>query len=615
MAAAHSPRIKTPPCDQCRRRKIRCDTAAPKCDRCIQSGLRCTSDIVRRRRGPKKGSGSVIARLKDEEGQAVLHDHSSTTRDLVPLDATREHSGLPASVSAESIHLSPRASSSRDPIGLTSDLDASGLPTIPHSQAQHVVALAPAPLPTEAVPGTNTTHTETPLSWRIADSQTLAQCQTHSSGLVTVNQLAHQIFNSNKFAPMTYDRDGTDKLSDPLSLNPTPPIRPTSIDAILSSATTAPSLSASTYSPPSLPYNEGPLLYRINSGPIQLEPRVAALADEVNMSAKLMSQCMKQYFRHIYPIMPVIHESTFRRRLNRPDDLQPEERCLLLSLCAITVLHAAPPSGLDLDAKKDLGRKFVSHFLDVRKNSDWVETASLTSIISSLFVATSFFELKQPRTHHFYLREATGMAIEQGLHLDSFYTNMGHMQAICHRRTFALLFVTERGCAILRNKPISIARLPALPHDPFDDEDPSIIAGFQCLCRMFMLLDENFVELWRDSSSQSASLRRPLENIASIQNGLSIMDFETSGLTDIQMADVSITQQWLRLIFWQASMRHGLVSSSADHVAFSYDFPITIAKKLCEMMDKVPMGAVLVHGLGIVRLSLVIMFLRLLIIS
>ena len=63
------------------------------------------------------------------------------------------------------------------------------------------------------------------------------------------------------------------------------------------------------------------------------------------------------------------------------------------------------------------------------------------------------------------------MSIEQGLHLESTYIGMDEIQAICSRRTFALLFITERGLAILRNKPTQISRLPHLSTEYFDDQD------------------------------------------------------------------------------------------------------------------------------------------------
>ena len=51
------------PCDQCRRRRIRCNGASP-CDRCTTTGLNCSREYMPKRRGPKKGAGKVISQLE-----------------------------------------------------------------------------------------------------------------------------------------------------------------------------------------------------------------------------------------------------------------------------------------------------------------------------------------------------------------------------------------------------------------------------------------------------------------------------------------------------------------------------------------------------------------------
>ena len=400
-----------------------------------------------------------------------------------------------------------------------------------------------------------------------------------SSDYVTVNDLAHQIFH-----------DGLSTSPDVgiLSLQSrSPPPRPTSIDALLNNRSVN-SQSPSNYSGPKF-------LYRSNSVD-QVEPQISIVAAEIEMSSYLMSQCVKQYFQHLYPIMPILHETTLRGRLDDIVPLPLDEKMLLISLCAITVLHAAPQTDLGLDAKQRLGKRFLHHCLHMRSDGEWIEHAGLTDIITSFFISISFFELKKPRTHHFYLREAIGTAHEKGYHLESLYEQLDHTQRICFRRTFAVLFITERGCAILRNKPISITSLPLLPTEHFEDEDPSVLAGFQCLCRLFALLDEKFVELWRMAAPDVDAMIQA-DNIAAIQHGLNTMSFEP--MTAIQKADVLITHQWLRLIFWQASIRQGLISGSAEDPAFGYEYPITIAKALCVVMQELSLESILVHGLGI----------------
>ena len=42
-------------CEECRRRKLRCDRQRPQCGVCMEMGVECTIDPARPSRGPKKG--------------------------------------------------------------------------------------------------------------------------------------------------------------------------------------------------------------------------------------------------------------------------------------------------------------------------------------------------------------------------------------------------------------------------------------------------------------------------------------------------------------------------------------------------------------------------------
>src|ERR1700744_3338272 len=82
-AGAEAPQALLP-CDDCRKRKVRCSKEEP-CDRCVSAGLRCTRDIARKKRGPKKGSGSVIAKLRDESQASSPQDQNLPPFDLSQL--------------------------------------------------------------------------------------------------------------------------------------------------------------------------------------------------------------------------------------------------------------------------------------------------------------------------------------------------------------------------------------------------------------------------------------------------------------------------------------------------------------------------------------------------
>jgi hypothetical protein len=600
-APTEKPVVKSPPCDQCRRRKVKCDSESP-CDRCIHSGLRCTRDIARKRRGPKKGSGSVIAKLRDETDQSLLGNVPLPQYDLPPLTPGNGIPALYRTPSGESIFPSPSSSyvSGFAPRSHPVGSDPTSVPSSGHS-AHDIRLMSSVSQYASPVADLNS-----PLPWRLADPYAGSQYPSPgSTGYLTVNELAHKIFDDTDPSSLPYQVGNYEGMAAPESFSQSQntPARHTSIDAILSAAAeSGRSPSAQPTSSPGAHNSQHILAARTTSNPPQTELQIMAVAAEIGVSPNLMSQCVQQYFLHLYSIMPVIHEASFYRRLNQQEPLALDEKCLLVALCAMTVLKSPPASDLNFDAKKDICRRFLSQVLEIRKQREWIETATLTSVITSYCVAVAHWEIKQYKSHCLYLREAVGLALEQGLHLDSSYTKMTHTEEICHRRTFALLFVTERGLAILRNKPIMISRLQYLPTKHFDDEDPTILAGFQCICQLFSLLDEKFVELWRQVAPEVEGSSSTVQNIAAIQHDLNAISFETSGLSDIQKADVLITQQWLRLIFWQASMRQGLVSSTSQDPVFYYDYPISIAKSLCEMMSKLPINAVIVHGSGIVSM-------------
>jgi Fungal specific transcription factor domain len=535
----------------------------------------------------------VIAKLRDEHDHAIVDQSGLPPFDLTALEMQVPSLHRPLSnESPMSTPLSsPMASQFSDTFPPTSDPSAvpRSVPTAAQNGFVPQAAFAQSGI-------------HFPASWQIPPSELLqfqSQTPPASAGYMSVNDLAQQIFhNSTPTPPLNSNAFGKRIQPSPPKLN-LQPVQPSSFEQVLTSVPTtvqSPTITSSASSPQ--PAFGPKYLYRSNSSNYPPEPRLESLAAEVGMSAHLLSQCVKQFFRHVYAIRPFIHERSFMSRLTQPEDISMEEKVLILSMCAVTSVHDSPETELPLEKKLQLGKQFLEWTIQMRKNYDWIEHGTVTAIQTSYFIAVALFELKKPRSHHFYLREAVGMAYDQGLHLDSAYVGMSEIQAICARRTFAILFITERGLAILRNKPASITNLPLVPSEYFDEKDRLVMAGFTALASLFSVLDEKFVDLWRSSPGDGTSTA-PLNNIAGIQHSLNEISFDGATLTDVQKADVFITHHWLRLIFWQASMRQGLVSYDATDSIFFYDYPIRIAKDICIAMNKLTLEAIMVHGLGI----------------
>ncbi|KAH6680056.1 RING-3 protein [Plectosphaerella plurivora] len=371
------------------------------------------------------------------------------------------------------------------------------------------------------------------------------------------------------------------------------------------------------------------------------EPRSAFSSDEFRPRTRtyfdLIPQCLDLYYEHIYPIMPLLYMPAVRETAANPA-MAPHEKNLVYALCALTAMHM---SGKSIDAATPtpswevVGRFFLDETVAVRQSYDFLEDLSLSSVISSFYLSTSFFEINQSRKSWHYLREALNHAQDMGLQDDSTYFGLGPEETLCRQRVFWILFVTERSFAILRNKPITFKRTPSLPSTRHPYESPDIHAGFLQLVSSYTPLDESFVTAWNEGSDPrvSSSTFLALQNLLSLPPAFLRPRPPTSAYgtpadepTDIQKADLLITQQWLRLIVWQSSMRQNLLTwtdpsdagggsdgsagsspqspaatTAVPNNSMCFSFPLTVARDTASILASLPAKAVEVHGMGIME--------------
>ncbi|RYP75352.1 hypothetical protein DL771_002448 [Monosporascus sp. 5C6A] len=338
----------------------------------------------------------------------------------------------------------------------------------------------------------------------------------------------------------------------------------------------------------------------------------------------LIPQCVDLYYRHVYPIMPLLYMPTLRATIKR--HMEPAEKNLIYALCALTAFHM---SGRSLSATvatvplpapswEAVGRFFLEECRIVRRTYDFLEDMSLGAVVSSFWMSTSYFEINDNRKSWYYLRAAMNLALDMGLHDDASYFNFGPEDKLCRQRVFWILFVTERSFAIFRNKPLTLRKTPSLPTKGHSYEDPEIHAGFVKLIRSYMPLDESFVNAWNDGSDPRVSattylnlqeilaqplyfFRKPRRRHSVALAAISIQDDEAEETepTAIQKADLLMTQQWLRLIVWQSSFRQGLLSTAASNESMTFSFPLSIARDTVVALQSLPSHAIEVHGMGI----------------
>ncbi|KAF4627509.1 hypothetical protein G7Y89_g10641 [Cudoniella acicularis] len=187
------------------------------------------------------------------------------------------------------------------------------------------------------------------------------------------------------------------------------------------------------------------------------------------------------------------------------------------------------------------------------------------------------------------------MGQDLGLHDENSYIGLSPAESLCRRRTFWILYVTERSFAILRHKPLTLQKTPNFPTTLHEYEAPEIHSGFMHLVNSYHLLDSSFVDSWNEASDAPASTF----TYTALQQQLNRPHPSHISLTDIQKADILVTQQWLRLIIWQSSMRQGLLSSNAEDESMTFRYPLKIAHSLLDVISSLPTTSIEVHGMGI----------------
>ncbi|KAK5657196.1 hypothetical protein OQA88_3254 [Cercophora sp. LCS_1] len=303
--------------------------------------------------------------------------------------------------------------------------------------------------------------------------------------------------------------------------------------------------------------------------------------------------------------MPLLYKPDIDQMVQRP--LQPPEQTLLYALSAKTCFHmrgqnlqATGPDSWEL-----AGRFFLDACEASRKTYDYVKGVSLYSVISSFWMSTSSFEIKDDWKSSFYLEEALKFARGLRLHEESSYESLSVSEALCRRRTFWQLFVTERSLAIFRHQDILLRKAPSLPTTSHPYEEPDIAAGFLQLISTYQPLDESFVRAWNDGPTAAVDINTFLNLQHILSQPPSFVSPQPNAYqpTTIQKADLLITQQWLRLTVWKSlASRYPLTRQRQGRdESRRVTFPVDIAHRTASILTSLHPAAVQAHGMGILE--------------
>ncbi|CZR55952.1 related to transcription activator amyR [Phialocephala subalpina] len=319
---------------------------------------------------------------------------------------------------------------------------------------------------------------------------------------------------------------------------------------------------------------------------------------------ELLRACVGAFFIHKYPIMPILHQETITASiLSLGRD--PERYGLLTALCAVIVqqpeILELPASGQSdqTETKSWPSSDFlIKETIRARQFCNHIESPTLVTVQASFFLFAALFCLGKDNSAWFYIRESMTMLQLLRLHEETTYANFSDVEYATYcRRTFWLLFLTERAYALQRHRPLTLQRTISLPTVDPGPED-TILSGFLDLVSLFLNFDDTFLSLWNLSETDSPA---SAQSLVQLQDILKFAIPNVSERTEIQQADLLVSRQWLKTMVWQLCVSKGLLSSASTNESMSFHYPVTIARDVVLVSHLLPPQAFEANGVGILE--------------
>ncbi|KAM0477316.1 hypothetical protein ACHAP7_006440 [Fusarium lateritium] len=193
-----------------------------------------------------------------------------------------------------------------------------------------------------------------------------------------------------------------------------------------------------------------------------------------------------------------------------------------------------------------------------------------------------------------YLREAITQAQILRLDRESTYASLSEADQHVSRRILWLLFVTERGVALLHKLPIVLKPNILFPWFGGVDDRAEVLPAFLKLVHLFWVFDQSGIfELLHnfDADSDIPSMASVAQSCLELlqQKLLDSADNDDWGpINEVQRADMFVTRQWMRAVLWRAALRFGIVTPAMN--------PIDIAKDFLGLVSELPKTALESHG-------------------
>ncbi|PWI68784.1 hypothetical protein PCL_01873 [Purpureocillium lilacinum] len=300
------------------------------------------------------------------------------------------------------------------------------------------------------------------------------------------------------------------------------------------------------------------------------------------------SRYLRIFDERLYAVWPVVSTSELIGRL-LADESDYEAWALAASLCAATIAQLRLPEHAPSASVGFSSHDFVTEARYLRGLYDYRENCNSASVLTPFFLHIYFANADKLRTAGIYLRESIAFVHALGLDRLDMYDAMDGDERALMLRLFWLVFISERTYCAQNEYPTILEPIDELPPD---EDGRDVTGAFASLTRVFAHLQG---DVMGRPSRYGAGLDS--RKVATAQSAL-CQDRHSHVLSEVQRVDLFVTQQWIRLLIWEYTMRHFKMSRESSDQAFSLLLPMAIARELLSLLCSVRMESICAHGYG-----------------
>ncbi|MCJ1391205.1 hypothetical protein MMC18_004067 [Xylographa bjoerkii] len=320
------------------------------------------------------------------------------------------------------------------------------------------------------------------------------------------------------------------------------------------------------------------------------------------LPADTIQSCVLYFFENFYHTMPILDQSRMEQTL-KEIDTRTEAYCLVGSICSFVVIQpdfhvqttGDRPRTISMRRVVAQCLRLVEETLRVWNSYDHKDNPTLTDVLIAFFLSAAYFGLEKANAAWIHLREAITLAQLLGMHDEGTYKR-GDVDGDIRRRLFWLLYISERGYALHKHRPLALHATIDYPIPTEDPIDAMTITGLICLCNLFRIIDDTFSRVWNTARSECSSIW-----LSDLQRQLEEALPEELNCPEAQEADLRISQQWLKIVVWQMSTASGCLSSTSTHASMSFTYPINVSKEIVAITSRLSRHAIEVHGIGLIE--------------